>query len=370
MTSRIPTYSPMTPPELPRNRPPRILICAVQIPFVYGGAENHIESLRRELVSRHYEVDVVRLPLKWYPPRQIINDVLAWRFLDLTHFYGLPVDLLITTRFPSYAARHPRKIAWVLHQHRQIYDLLNTAYTDFSDSPDDDEVRGILYDLDRKSLMECRDIFTNSRNVSHRMKKYLNIDSEPLYHPPPLTGRYECREYSDVVLCAGRLELNKRVDLFIRALSCTRHPICAHIVGQGPQGDNLKNLATELGLGNRVVFHGFVPEEDLIQQYATCGAVFYAPLDEDYGYITLEAFHSGKIVLTASDSGGVLEFVEDGRTGLIAEPHPEALARILDQWFEMPDRGRKLGETGKQTIRTITWDHVINALTSRLRTEK
>jgi len=170
----------------PLDRKPRIVIAAVQVPFVSGGAESHIESLRRELVVRDYDVDVVRLPFKWYPPRQIINDALAWRLIDLTHSYGLPVDLAIVTRFPSYCIRHPRKVAWVLHQHRQVYDFLNTDYTDFKDIPDDDEVRKLLYEMDSRSLKECRKVFTNSKNVSKRMKKYLDIDSQHLYHPPRL----------------------------------------------------------------------------------------------------------------------------------------------------------------------------------------
>ena len=67
--------------------------------------------------------------------------------------------------------------------------------------------------------------------------------------------------------------------------------------------------------------------------YARCACVFYAPWDEDYGLVTLEAFHSGKPVVTTDDSGGVLEFVKDGETGLVTRPDPlavaESLARLL-----------------------------------------
>ena len=58
-----------------------------------------------------------------------------------------------------------------------------------------------------------------------------------------------------------------------------------------------------------------MPDERLIELYANALAVVYAPIDEDYGYVTLQAFLAGKPVITSSDSGGVLEWVEDGVTG-------------------------------------------------------
>jgi len=351
---------------VPTDRPARILICAVQIPFVKGGAERHIENLRSELVRAGNDVDVVRLPLKWYPPRQLINDAMAWRFLDLTHFYGLPVDMVISTRFPSYAIRHPRKIAWVLHQHRQAYDLLNTDFTDFDATVEHDEVRRLIYKLDKKSLLECRSIYTNSRNVSHRMNKYLGVPSEPLYHPPPLTGRYECLGYEDYIFTAGRLELNKRIDLLLRSLAKTCNPIRVVIAGDGPQKEVLQQLAADLGIGERVTFAGYVDDDVLLGHYANCGAVYYAPLDEDYGYVTLEAFSSKKPVITSSDSGGVLEFVKHEHTGYIGEPDPGSLAKQMDVWFASGDCGRKFGEEGFRVVKDISWDDVVRELTQWL----
>lgn len=358
---------PLDPPPLPKGRPPRILITAVQIPFVTGGAESHIESMRRELVNAGYLVDVVRLPLKWYPPRQIINDAMAWRMLDLTHIYGLPVDLVIATRFPSYAIRHPRKIAWVLHQHRQAYDLLNTEYTDFKDSVEDDQARQLIYELDKTCLEECREIFANSENVAARMKKYLGVSSTPLYHPPPLAGQYHCEKYGDFIFSAGRLEVNKRVDLLLHALANSKMPTPAIIAGDGPQKDALIALAEELGISNRVTFAGYISDADLLNYYATCGAVFYAPMDEDYGYVTLESFLSSKPVITSTDAGGVLEFVTHGESGCVGVPTPEAMGRELDRWHEMGDSAATLGKTGLESIQNITWDRVVSALTATLR---
>ena len=61
--------------------------------------------------------------------------------------------------------------------------------------------------------------------------------------------------------------------------------------------------------------------------YATCRGVLYVPFDEDFGYVTVEAFLSRKPVVTASDSGGPLEFVEDGASGFVAAPEPTGARR-------------------------------------------
>ncbi len=358
-------YEPIECP-LPVDRQARIVICAVQVPFVTGGAESHIESLRNELLKRDFLVDVVKLPFRWHPVRQLINDAVAWRLLDLTHSYGLPIDLAIVTRFPSFCIRHPRKVAWVLHQHRQAYDFLNTDYSDFSDSPDDDEVRKLLYEIDSRSLKECTRIFSNSKNVSDRMQRFLNLDSTPLYHPPPLLGKYKTDSYGDYLFTAGRLERNKRLDLLIRALAFTRHPVRAIIAGTGPMQAELQTIAHDLGVDQRVTFSGFIPDSDLLTHYAECGAVWYAPLDEDYGYVTLEAFLSRKPVITAMDSGGVLEFVKDGLTGLVGESDPQNMALQIDRWFEHRQDGPAMGQKAYSIAETITWDSVIARLTEDL----
>ncbi len=350
----------------PVNRQARIIICAVQVPFVSGGAEKHIESLYRELKRRDYLIEVVRLPFKWHPVRQIIKDALAWRMLDLTSSYGFPVDLIIGTRFPSYCVRHPRKVAWVLHQHRQAYDFLNTEYTDFADIPDDDETRKMLYDIDARSLNECRKIFANSKNVARRMKQHLNIDSIPLYHPPPFAGQYSTSGYDNTIFTASRLEKNKRIDLLLKALALSQSNVKAIIAGQGPLESELKTMAADLGISDRIQFVGYVSDKTVISYYSSCGAVWYAPLDEDYGYVTLEAFLSGKPIITANDSGGVLEFVDDGITGYIGIPDPESMATQLDRWYERRHLSEEMGLKAKEKISIITWDSAIDALTEPL----
>ena len=108
-----------------------ILICTAQVPFVSGGAELHVANLKHALIEAGHEADVVALPFKWYPPREIIRSALAWRMLDVTEANGKPVDMVIGMKFPAYLVEHPRKVLWVIHQYRSAYDMAGTDLEKF-----------------------------------------------------------------------------------------------------------------------------------------------------------------------------------------------------------------------------------------------
>lgn len=105
-----------------------VLVCAAQAPFITGGAEILVSELKANLERRGFRADVASVPFKWYPVSEIVRQALAWRLLDVTESNGTPVDLVIPTKFPSFLVRHPRKVAWLFHQHREAYDLFGTEY--------------------------------------------------------------------------------------------------------------------------------------------------------------------------------------------------------------------------------------------------
>ena len=267
-----------------------------------GGAELHVETLRAQLVARGCEVDVVALPFAWEPHGQVLKSALAWRLLQLQEEPRRPIDLVIATKFPSYLIRHPNKILWLIHQFRQVYELLGTPYSDYTDSPADQDIVRMVREMDTRALAECRALFTNAGNTAHRLQRFNGLAARPLYPPPPLEGRYHEGAFGDYVFTATRLDAMKRVDLLLRALAYTRAPVRAKIAGRGPECAALEALVAELGLGDRVELLGWVDDEQLVDLYAGSLAVYYAPFDEDYGYVTVEGFRSGKPVLTTCDA--------------------------------------------------------------------
>ena len=327
-----------------------------------GGAELHVRALVEQLRLRGHDAERVSVPFKPHPRSELLSQAAAWRLLDLSSSNGQAIDLLIATRFPSYFARHPRKVAWVIHQHRAAYDLCGTEYSDFTDSEEDVGIRRRLRELDREMLQECRRVFTNARNTADRLARYNGIEGQALYHPPPLADELTPGPYGDYVLAVGRLEKVKRMELAIRALPHTSSQTRLVIVGDGSQRSTLEALAHEAGVSSRVTFAGSADGATLIGYYAGALGVIYTPFDEDFGYVTLEAFLARKPVITATDSGGPLEFVEDGTSGFICDPAPAAIAMHIDRLAADRALAARLGDAGHERARQISWDGVVEAL--------
>jgi glycosyltransferase involved in cell wall biosynthesis len=339
-----------------------ILVCEAHVPFVHGGAELHVRGLVEELKRRGYRAERVSLPFKWYPKSELLAQAAAWRLIDLTESNGLPIDAVIATKFPTYFVRHPHKITWLFHQYRAIYDLLGTPYSEFSHEEGDVRLRDKLIGLDNEVLAESTRLFANSCNTAARLARYNGLRAEPLYHPPPLAGKIARGSFGDYVLSVGRLEANKRVDLAIRALAYVDPRVRLIVVGEGPLRRTLEEVAMVSGVSGRVEWTGAIDEEHLVNLYAGALAVVFPPYDEDYGYVTLEAFLAGKPVVTASDAGGPLEFVHHEQTGLIASPEPVAMGAALDRLAANIAFARSLGDAGFERVRAISWDGVVERL--------
>lgn len=356
----------------------RILLLNSQIPFARGGAELLVDGLAAALVERGFEVDRVALPFSLASRPQLVRSALAWRMLDVEAVEGRPVDLVIATRFPSYLVRHPNKVVWLIHQLRQVYDLAGSRYSDFDDSPRDRRAAEMVRRMDRRTLGEARRLFTISKNVAERLRRFNGLDAEPLYPPSPLAPRLGPPGDADeaaagsrhsaggYVFTAGRLVRPKRFELLIEAVARAGGGLSAVIAGSGPEADPLARLAAERGVADRVRFAGWVDDAELAGLYHGCRAVYFAPFDEDYGYVTVEAMRAGKPVVTTSDAGGALELVRDGVNGFVVEPSPRAVAAALDHLAADAGLARRLGEAGRRTVAGIDWDTVVARLTETL----
>lgn len=344
----------------------RVLITTVKVPFVSGGAEVLASQLRHNLIVAGHEAELVEIPFKWYPPECILDQMLACRLLDLSESCYVGVDRVIGLKFPAYLIPHPNKVLWILHQHRQAYDLW--AAGDLYQQPNGSLVRDAIVQADRKLLADARSIFTIAENVSQRLQKYCGISSTPLYNPPLGAEHYFCGADRGYLFFPSRLNPgSKRQGLVLEALARTKEPVRILFAG-APEvpamAAELQHLAESLGVKNRVEWLGNVPEEEKRNLYAHARGVVFTPYDEDYGYVTLEAMLAAKPVVTCSDSGGSLEFVRQRETGLIAAPEPVKLAEALDELWQSPSQARIWGEAGRERYDSlnINWNNVIDKL--------
>ncbi|HOP48060.1 MAG TPA: glycosyltransferase family 4 protein [Desulfobacteraceae bacterium] len=343
----------------------RVIVLNAQVPFVKGGAELHCESLVSAINSLEgIRAQLVQLPFKWYPEEQMLNDIMAWRLIDLSESNGTKIDLVIATKFPTYAVQHSNKALWLIHQHRTLYDLENTEYDSWRFEKDAKVIRDKIRSLDNKFLAECKCLYTNGRNTASRLKKYNGFDGEALFPPPVLADQIKPGAYGQRVIYIGRLEPNKRPDLLISAASLVPKAKIS-IIGKGKkeEKERLKMLIKKAGLSERCELLGFLPEEELLRYLSNARAVFYAPYDEDYGYATIEAFLALKPVITCFDSGEVKTFVEESGSGFVSDTDPDSIANNLRKVYDMTEvELAEMASRGHELARGITWDKVLRKL--------
>jgi glycosyltransferase involved in cell wall biosynthesis len=345
----------------------RVLALTTQVPFVRGGAELLAEGLIRAINAAGHQAEVVAIPFKWYPAEHILDQMLLCRLLDLTEACGSRIDRVIGLKFPSYLVPHPNKVMWLVHQHRTAYDLWDSPYGDLPKMPNGMQVRQSIINADNQALAECQQIFTIAGNVSKRLKQYNSVESTPIYSPPAGAENFYCEAAEDYFFFPSRLNVMKRQYLVIQALALTQKPVQVVFAGKSDDGatqSELKDRVTQLGLESRVTFLDEISEAEKLSRYARSIAVIYPPLDEDYGYVTLEAMLAHKPVITCNDSGGSLEFVIDRATGLIAAPTPESLAIAMDTLWDDRALAQKLGEAGRDRYASlsISWSNVVQRL--------
>jgi glycosyltransferase involved in cell wall biosynthesis len=343
----------------------KIGIVNVQAPFIRGGAEYLAESLGAELNERGHRSEVIRIPFKWYPPQAVLEHMLACRLLRLDA--GEP-DLIIALKFPAYLAPFPRKKIWLLHQFRQVYDLWDSPFRDIPDTPEGLRVRDAVIHGDNRHLPEAQAVYAISQNVANRLRSFNGIETESVLYPPLREPeRYRLGESGDYFFFPSRLVQSKRQSLAIEAMRHVRSPFTLVLAGAPDMpayGEQLRNLVTTYALENRVRFTGWISEEQKADLMANCLAVLFPPYDEDYGFVTLEAFHSRKPVITTQDSGGPCELVEHGRTGLVVEPNPEAMAGAMESLWAARQRAKEMGTEAYHSLARlgITWDRVVDQL--------
>jgi glycosyltransferase involved in cell wall biosynthesis len=344
----------------------RVAVLTVQVPFVRGGAELLADWLTENLRARGHETELIRLPFRWDPPQAMIDHILAARLTRLG-----PADRVVAMKFPAYLVPHENKVIWLLHQFRLAYELWGTPHQGFENGHEAARVREAVVAADNAYLPTARAIYTNSSVTSSRLKRFNGLDSTVLYPPLRDPGSFRCESFGDYVLFPSRITPTKRQELLLRALALTNSPVRAVIAGAADlpmYADALREIIEREGLDNRVeLIPEWISESRKLHLYANALAVVYPPLDEDsYGYVTMESFYARKPVLTCTDSGGTLELVEDGVTGRVVKPRPEALAEALDELADDRALAEQLGVGARRRLEdlNVSWDAVVETLTS------
>jgi glycosyltransferase involved in cell wall biosynthesis len=335
----------------------RLAVVTSHPPFTEGGhlviARNLVSTLR----EAGHEADLVLTPQNRFG-RQAAAYLATW-LTDVGESDGRRVDQVISLRFPSFAVRHQRHVCWLNHTMREYYDLWPSfrARISWKGRIKEGVRRRLIHRADRWLLSPRRltRLFVQSRTVQERVRQTIGLEGEILYPPPPIRP-YRCDGYGSYVFTVSRLVPHKRIDLLIRALAEPEGAgIRLVVAGDGEARDELRSLAGALGVLGRVTLLGPVDQDVLLTHFARCRAVAFTPLGEDYGFVTSEAFASGKAVVACTDSGGPVELVEHETTGLIVKPTPAALAGALRRVTDEPGLAERMGTAALRRVAEMSW---------------
>ncbi|MCC7035460.1 MAG: glycosyltransferase family 4 protein [Acidobacteria bacterium] len=340
-----------------------VAVVTASPPFAEGGHLVMARELVRALRERGHDAGLIVTPQNRFG-RQASAYLAAWcTDVGLAH-EEKRVDQVISLRFPAYAVRHPNHVLWLNHRMREYYDLWDRFQSHLSWKAKIKERtrRALIHRADRYFLHRTRKRYVISATVQARLQRWGGIQSDVLYPPPPVR-EYRTESYGDYIFAVSRLAPLKRFDLLLRALA---EPVATGlrcvIAGEGAEMPALVKLRRQLGLDERVEFVGRLSDAEMIGHLARCRAVAFVPWNEDYGFVTVEAFACAKPVVTVTDSGGPAELVKDGVNGYVTPPTPEALAVGLREVMSDRTRAIRMGEAGAATAAAMTWASAVEEL--------
>lgn len=154
------------------------------------------------------------------------------------------------------------------------------------------------------------------------------------------------------ILYVGRMDQEKRVDELIRAFAALPAglPASLELVGDGPERPGWTALADELGVADRVRFHGFVPEDDLVAAYARASVFCMPGIAELQSLVTLEAMAAGNPVI-AADAMALPHLVRPGRNGWLFQPgNVGELATHLTTLLGNPALREQMGAASRELV--------------------
>ncbi len=342
----------------------KVTILNTMVPFLYGGAEFLAEDLQKKLEEHGHEAQIIRLPFAWGSPSQVSDCMMAARLAAL-----VGTDKVIALKFPTYYVHHVNKTVWLLHQFRQAYDFEGTPYDMFGADAESQGVKKAVIQSDNHFLSQSEGrLYTISPIVTERLMKYNGIPSEVLYPPLMNAKSYRCGEYGDYIFYPSRVNGAKRQHILVEAMALVKSGVRLVLAGKGDRPEDEEEIFKSIEkfkIQDKVTYlNRFISQEEKVELFANSLGCAFVPLNEDYGYVTLEAFYAKKPVITFTDSGCPAYFVNEGGAGIVTEPYPEMLAKAMDNLYMDKKKAEELGNEGIPTLERlgVNWDNVVEKL--------
>jgi glycosyltransferase involved in cell wall biosynthesis len=230
------------------------------------------------------------------------------------------------------------------------------------------DVRRIVQNADNECFVSSRQIYTISPVTADRLRHYNGVTAEVLRPPLANPGAFGSAATGDYIFAGGRINNFKRQLLAVEAMRHVRSSVRLVVAGAPETADDAAALEAARASCPKperiVLLLRYISEEEKIELVNGALACVYCPIDEDYGLVALEGAQAGKALITTYDSGGTIEFVVDGRSGLVRQPDPNELAGAFDTLASSPKLAQSLGRGARARLDElgISWDHVLDRL--------
>lgn len=317
------------------------------------------DTAKRELSNKH-ELHELNTPLLLYPLKILIYGKKFVEKVDLIHHMS-PFAVGKDFNLLALSTDKPFVIGPVEIPHKFFDDefeflRLPTFAKAFRESK-------LRYKLSIDTLERC-DVAVA---VNYQTKKLLSnfIDKEKIVVIPfgvdSKKFRYSPPSSSFDILTVGYHIKRKGFEYLIEAMQkiVKNFPdAMLHIVGVGPQTDNLKRLAKMLRLSNNIIFHGRVDEKRLLEIYRRCRVFCHPSLSEAFSPVRLEAMASGKPVVATNVASGSGEMIKHSKTGFLVPPaDSEAIADAVLKLFSDYNLACKMGKRARKIVEEkYDWD--------------
>ena len=374
------------------------------VPFTVGGMEYLTWGLLENgnKLTNH-NIELIKLPTKENDFWSIIDSYSMYYNLNLDHF-----DMVLTLKYPAWMIRHKNQVCYMAHRLRGLYDayhfcnlpqepkLDNSYIADLILYIDSAEatiegvfnrldnikknigqipkehfnlpspfLKKIITFLDNSAMSNVKKFYAISETVKARKQYFPDGADVKVVYPPSYLDDFKKGDY-EYVFMVSRLDSPKRIDLLINAMKYIKTDIKLYIAGTGPEEEKLKNLAKD---DNRIVFLGFITDEEVKHYYSNSLVIPYFPYDEDYGLITIEAMMYAKPVITTIDSGGPTEFVKNNQTGFVVKANPKDIAEKIEYFCNNSEEAKRMGTNAFNRVNKITWEKLCSEVLSEVNIE-
>lgn len=339
-----------------------------------GGVESHVLEISLEFLRRGHDVSIYTAKYDpELPKSENLDGIKVTRIKTLLNIFSTPLipklrqELLnctcdvVHTHIPPpfvefFSARACNKIKAPLvltyHCDLELPNFLNKMVSGF-----------YRRTFGHYSLLNTDKIVVTSNTYAATSRSVWHFDPvvipnaidtkkfNPKVDPTKIIKRHGL-ENKKVVLYVGRIKFHKGIEYFSGAAKFTDKDTKFLIVGTGDYEEVIRNYIEDLGLGDKVILVGKVPNEELPNYYAACDVFVLPSLTrlEAFGIVGLEAMATGKPVIV-SDIPGVREVITDGKEGFISPPMEiKIMANKINKLLANPKLREQMGRNGRKKV--------------------